>query len=104
MGIRLDGESFRTTASAQMPSVPVFPGTIQCPPDGSPYLLCVDSGTTGGYPRIAKIARMDMHLMGQLRPGNRLSLIERDVEQAAIELRQKQDYFRPWLEDIDEVI
>jgi len=104
MGIRLEGATFRTTASAEMHSVPVFPGTLQCPQDGSPYLLCVDSGTTGGYPRIAKIARMDMHLLGQLRPGNRLSLIKRDVQQAAKELRQKQDYFRPWIGDIDDVI
>ena len=87
-----------------MPSVPLFPGTIQCPPDGSLYLMSVDSGTTGGYPRVAKVARADLHILGQLRPGGSLTLVERSSEDAAKELREKQAYWRNWLPDVDEVI
>jgi biotin-dependent carboxylase-like uncharacterized protein len=104
MGIMLDGEKFEIESDRQMPSVALFPGTIQCPHDGSLYLMSVDSGTTGGYPRVAKIARMDLHLLGQLRPGNCLTLIERSDDDAARELQEKHAYWRSWLPDIVDVI
>ena len=104
MGIKLEGKTFRTDVGGQMPSVPVFPGTIQCPQDGKLFVLSVDAGTTGGYPRVAKIARMDLHILGQLRPGNRLTLIERSDEVAASELQEKHDYWRAWLPDVSDII
>ena len=104
MGIKLEGETFRTDIGGLMPSVPVFPGTIQCPQDGKLFVLSVDAGTTGGYPRVAKVARMDLHLLGQLRSGNSLTFIERTDEDAARELRQKHTYWREWLPDIADVI
>lgn len=104
MGIKLDGETYVTDYGGKMPSAPVFPGIIQCPTDGSLFILSVDAGTTGGYPRVAKIVRMDLHILGQLRPGNSLTLIKRDDEDAAHELREKHAYWRPWLSDIAEVI
>jgi biotin-dependent carboxylase-like uncharacterized protein len=104
MGIKLEGRTFVTDAGAQMPSVPVFPGTIQCPQDGGLYIMCVDAGTTGGYPRIAKIARMDLHILGQLRPGNSVRFIERNDEDAARELLDKHAYWQPWLADVADAI
>lgn len=104
MGIKLDGQTFVTSAGAQMPSVPVFPGTIQCPQDGGLYIMCVDAGTTGGYPRVAKVSRMDLHILGQLRPGNSIRFIARSDEDAARELLEKHDYWRPWLSDVADVI
>ena len=104
MGIKLEGETFKTDADGQMPSAPVFPGIIQCPQDGSLFVLSVDAGTTGGYPRVAKIARMDLHVLGQLRPGNSLTLIEREDEDAAHELQEKHNYWREWLPDVADVI
>ena len=77
MGLRLEGEKFDIRSDGRMPSAPVFPGTIQCPEDGELLVLAVDAGTTGGYPRVAKVARLDLHVLGQLRPGNQLMLIER---------------------------
>jgi allophanate hydrolase subunit 2 len=87
-----------------MPSAPVFPGTVQCPESGSPYLLSVDAGTVGGYPRIAQIARADRHLMGQLRPGDHVRLLWRDEQSAVDELRAKIRYWRQWLGDIERVL
>jgi biotin-dependent carboxylase-like uncharacterized protein len=104
MGIKLDGKPFEIESDRQMPSVPSFPGTVQCPHDGSLYVMSVDSGTTGGYPRVAKITRMDLHLLGQLRPGNSLTLIERNDDDAAKELQEKHAYWRAWLQDIADVI
>jgi len=104
MGIKLEGQPFEIDSDRQMPSVPSFPGTVQCPHDGSLYVMSVDSGTTGGYPRVAKITRMDLHLLGQLRPGNSLTLIERNDNDAARELQEKHAYWRAWLPDIADVI
>jgi allophanate hydrolase subunit 2 len=104
MGILLQGERFAIESDRQMPSAPLFPGTIQCPHDGSLYVMSVDSGTTGGYPRVAKIARMDLHLLGQLRPGNSLTLIERNDDDAARELQEKHAYWQAWLPDVVDVI
>ena len=104
MGIRLSGDTFTTDIEGDMPSAPVFPGIIQCPGDGSLYLLSVDAQTTGGYPRVAKVTRADMHLLGQLRPGDSISLLERDVAVAATELRDKHAYWQEWLPEIARVI
>jgi len=104
MGIGLEGERFEIESDRQMPSTPLFPGTIQCPHDGSLYVMSVDAGTTGGYPRVAKVTRMDLHVLGQLRPGNSLTLIERNDDDAARELREKHAYWRAWLPDIADVI
>ncbi|MDP6920244.1 MAG: hypothetical protein QGH43_13500, partial [Arenicellales bacterium] len=53
-------------------SSPMFPGTIQCPPNGQPIILGPDAQTLGGYPRIFQVAKIDRSLIGQLRPGDRL--------------------------------
>jgi allophanate hydrolase subunit 2 len=82
----------------------VFPGTVQCPEDGSPFILSVDAGTTGGYPRIAQIARCDRHLLGQMRPGDRVRFLRREPQEAIDELHAKHDYWRKWLPDIESVI
>ena len=104
MGIKLDGEPMATESDGRMASAPLFPGHIQCPQDGSLFIMSVDAGTTGGYPRVAKITRMDMHVLGQLRPGSNLTLIERSDEDAVRELREKHLYWEKWLPDIREVI
>lgn len=104
MGLRLDGPTLAVLSAGRMPSAGVVPGTIQCPEDGAPYVLCVDAGTVGGYPRIAQVARVDRHVLGQLRPGDHLRLLQREPDDAVQELRAKLDYWREWLPAIDEII
>jgi allophanate hydrolase subunit 2 len=87
-----------------MPSAGVFPGTVQCPEDGAPYILSVDAGTVGGYPRVAQVARADRHLLGQLKPGDHVRLLYREPDDAVAELRAKIDYWRDWLPDSAEII
>ncbi|HEV7233558.1 MAG TPA: biotin-dependent carboxyltransferase family protein, partial [Sphingorhabdus sp.] len=69
IGLELEGSALEPLRTTQLESSAVFPGTIQCPPSGLPFLLGPDAQTTGGYPRIAQIVRADRHLIGQLRPG-----------------------------------
>ena len=104
MGLRLDGPALRVASGGRMPSAAVFPGTIQCPEDGAPYILSVDAGTVGGYPRIAQVARVDRHVLGQLRPGGHVRLLRREPDEAVQELREKISYWSEWLPDAAQVI
>lgn len=104
MGMQLEGAILKVTSAGRMPSAAVFPGTIQCPEDGQPFILGVDAGTTGGYPRVAQIVRCDRHLLGQLRPGDHVRLLPRQPQEAIDELHAKHDYWRKWLPGIERVI
>ncbi|HNP35648.1 MAG TPA: biotin-dependent carboxyltransferase family protein [Woeseiaceae bacterium] len=104
MGLELRGKPLAIGSHASMPSVPVFPGTLQCPPSGVPLLLGVDAQTTGGYPRLLQVARADLHLIGQLRPGDSLRFLRREPDEAIAELHAKHNYWRTWLPDIEQVI
>ena len=104
MGLQLQGRALGVRSEGRLPSAPVFPGCVQCPEDGTPFLLSVDAQTTGGYPRIAQVARVDRHTLGQFRPGDHVRLLRRTPEQAALELHEKLDYWRAWLPDIESVI
>ena len=70
MGAELDGPKLNATSPATMASSPVFPGIVQLPPGGSPFLLLSDAQTVGGYPRIAQVIAADLPLAGQIRPGD----------------------------------
>ncbi len=104
MGMQLEGDTLSVRSGGRLPSAAVFPGTLQCPEDGRPFLLCIDAQTIGGYPRIANVARADRHLLGQMRPGDSLQLLPRQPAEAVTELRAKHDYWRKWLPGIETVI
>ncbi len=104
MGLQLEGPRLQVASDGRMPSAGVFPGAIQCPQDGAPFLLSVDAGTVGGYPRIAHVARVDRHMIGQLRPGDHVGLLQRTPEQALEELRAKIAYWQAWLPEIGEIV
>lgn len=104
MGLQFEGTNFQVASGGQLDSAPVFPGTIQCPEDGRPFLLSIDAQTIGGYPRVAQVARVDRHVIGQLRPGNHVRLLWRDELTAGEELRAKHDYWRQWLPDVAQLI
>lgn len=104
MGLQLHGARLDVSSDGHMPSAPVFPGTVQCPESGSPFVLSVDAGTVGGYPRVAQVLRADQHLLGQLQPGDHVRFLHRDIDDAAIDLRAKINYWRAWIEDIEQVI
>lgn len=104
MGIQLQGKTFEVASAGYLDSAPIFPGCVQCPESGVPYLLSVDAQTTGGYSQLAQVARVDRHIIGQLRAGDHVRLLRRTPEEAVAELREKHDYWREWLPDIESVI
>ncbi|QJB67898.1 biotin-dependent carboxyltransferase family protein [Parasphingorhabdus halotolerans] len=101
MGIELIGEPLECDKANNLPSTPVFPGTIQCPPNGQPFLLGPDAQTTGGYPRIAQVIRADRHLIGQLRPGAQIQLVKTTPERATEIYREKLALLDRWLGPMD---
>ena len=72
MGCRLEGSRVVAGGPEEILSEAVTFGTIQIPPSGKPIVLMADRQTVGGYPKIAEVATVDLHLMAQLRPGERL--------------------------------
>lgn len=72
MGYRLEGPSMRSHTKRELLSTAVAPGTVQVAGNGNLILLMADSQTTGGYPRIAQVAVVDMPLCAQLRPGDEI--------------------------------
>lgn len=82
MGAMLEGARLELSPSKPMASSPVFPGTVQCPLDGNPFLLLCDAQTVGGYPRIAQVIAADMSLAGQARSGDKVWFRKTALEQA----------------------
>ncbi|WP_010273699.1 5-oxoprolinase subunit C family protein [Paenibacillus senegalensis] len=82
MGLRLAGAPLRLEQQEELVSSPVTEGTVQVPADGQPIILMADRQTTGGYPRIAQIAAVDLPKLAQLRPGASVVFQEVSREEA----------------------
>jgi antagonist of KipI len=82
MGYRLQGPALALSAPLELLSEGVAFGTVQLPPGGSPIVLMADRQTTGGYPRLGEVASVDLPLLAQLRPGDRLRFRAISLEEA----------------------
>lgn len=70
MGHLFEGPFLSRSVQRELLSTAVAPGTIQVSHNGSLILLMADGQTTGGYPRIAQVAQVDIPLCAQLKPGD----------------------------------
>jgi len=68
MGYRLEGEALEAETH-DIVSDGVVEGAIQVPGSAQPIVLCADRAPTGGYPKIAVVARADRPRLAQRRPG-----------------------------------
>lgn len=82
MGCRLQGEPLRLTERQEIISEPVNDGTIQVSSDGNPIILLAERQTTGGYPKIAQVAAVDIPLIAQAKPGDRIRFVPVSHEEA----------------------
>jgi antagonist of KipI len=80
MGARLSGTAIDTSRVAEMLSEGTVLGGIQMPRSGQPIVLLADRQTTGGYPVIAVVARVDLPKLVQLVPGQQLQFQWLDSE------------------------
>jgi antagonist of KipI len=72
----------------------VVAGTLQVPPSGHPIVLAADHPVTGGYPRIAVVATIDLPRIGQAPPGGSLRFVEIGLDEAQRLLRERERTLR----------
>ena len=84
MGCHLHGPTMKRNSNTELLSTAVLPGTVQVSGDGSLILLLADCQTTGGYPRIAQVAAVDLPKCAQLKPGDQINFIPISKEEAEI--------------------
>ncbi|MED0681185.1 biotin-dependent carboxyltransferase family protein [Aneurinibacillus thermoaerophilus] len=82
MGYRLQGPQLSLAAPLEMISEAVAPGTIQVPSEGQPIALLADRQTVGGYPKIAQIISVDLPVIAQVKPGEKIRFQEVSLEEA----------------------
>ena len=92
MGSRLKGNRIEMASPVSMTSGPLLPGTLQVPADTQPILAMADGHCTGGYPRVLQIIQADHWLMGQIRPGTKISF-QRCFAREAIDILKKRNAF-----------
>jgi len=76
MGIQL--EELVSNQLEELPTNPVFPGTVQLTPGGKIIVLMRDAGVTGGYPRILQLTEEGQSILAQKKVGEpiRFQLLE----------------------------
>lgn len=82
MGYRLGGPRLQMHAARQMLSEATCFGTIQVPASGEAIILMADRQTTGGYPKLAQVASVDLPLLAQIAPGGVIRFMMIELEQA----------------------
>lgn len=82
MGFRFEGPKLALTEPLEMISDAVAFGTLQVPPDGNPIVLMADRQTTGGYPKIASVASVDLPVLAQMAPQQALRFTLISLEEA----------------------
>ncbi|WP_203650160.1 biotin-dependent carboxyltransferase family protein [Secundilactobacillus yichangensis] len=88
MGARLQGQALDVTKMTEMLSEGTVLGGVQLPRDGQPIVLLADRQTTGGYPVIAVVARVDLPKLVQLTPGQQVQFRWLDLAESQILYRQ----------------
>ncbi len=82
-GIRLAGPRIEAKKGLKesIISEGVVPGAIQVPGDAQPIIILVET-VTGGYRKIATVISADLHLLGQLTPGDTVRFCGVSMEEA----------------------
>lgn len=104
MGYRLNGPTLQPEAGLQILSEPTAFGTIQVPPDGQPIVLMADRQTTGGYPKIANVASVDLPVLARCLPGETLRMSLIGMDEAHRLFLQREALFHELLQTLDSLM
>ena len=94
MGYRLEGEIIEHATKADIVSDALCQGAIQVPAHGMPIIMMADRQTTGGYTKIGSVISADLRLLAQVKPGDSVSFVQVDDDQAVQSLRDDLDYYQ----------
>ena len=102
MGSRLKGAEIRLKAgvSPNILSDGVAMGSIQVP-NGQPIVMMADRQTTGGYVKLGCVITVDLPLMAQRRPGDRVRFVPVTLEEAQRLLTDRQRRLHNLSEDLE---
>jgi allophanate hydrolase len=78
----LDGPAIRAFAGHDIVSDGTVAGSIQVPSSGRPIVLMAERQTTGGYPKIATVASVDMPRLAQTATGSTIRFKSISQEEA----------------------
>lgn len=102
MGYRLEGRPVEKIQQQDLITDGIVFGAIQIPPNGQPIIMLADHQTTGGYPKIATVATVDLPLLAQAMPGRKIQFAFITVQTAQSLLRQWVDSWQRLAEHISE--
>ncbi|WP_028393874.1 5-oxoprolinase subunit C family protein [Bacillus cihuensis] len=94
MGYRLNGCHLALSTDKEMVSEAVSFGTIQVPAEGNPIVLMADRQTTGGYPKIAQISSVDLPVIAQAKPGDKLQFRLISVEESQLKYLKREEQIK----------
>ena len=94
MGYRLEGPIIEHRERVDTISDAILPGSVQVPPSGKPIITMQDAQTTGGYAKIAAVISPDLHILGQLKPDDRVRFQRTTLSEAHRKLREYNDEIR----------
>ena len=90
-GVRLEGPEIAAVNDRyDIVSDAVVFGSIQVPGDRKPIILLADRQATGGYPKIATVATVDIPKLAQAQPGAAIRFERIEVGSAQIAAREQQ--------------
>lgn len=93
MGIRLEGTALKGKDGTDIISDGITFGSVQVPSSGQPIILMADHQTTGGYAKIATVISVDLPLLAQARPSDRIRFEKVTVEEAEKLAIEEKKYF-----------
>ena len=82
MGCRLEGPFIAPKDTTDMISDGIAYGSVQVPSHGKPIVLLSDRQTTGGYPKLATVASVDIPKLVQRKTDHRIHFTAISVEEA----------------------
>jgi biotin-dependent carboxylase-like uncharacterized protein len=95
MGCRLEGPFIAQKEQADMISDGIAYGSIQVPSHGKPIILLSDRQTTGGYPKIATVASVDIPKLVQRKTDHKIRFTAITVQEAQqLYLNEEHEYER----------
>lgn len=84
MGCRLTCDPIEHRGDGNIITDGIAFGAIQIPPNGQPIIMLADRQSTGGYPKIGTVASVDLPLLAQALPGDKVRFVEISVETAQL--------------------
>lgn len=96
MGCRLDGAYIARKSESDMISDGIALGSVQVPSHGKPIILLADRQTTGGYPKIATVASVDIPKLVQRKTDHKIRF-------QAISVQEAQNLYLKEINELDEM-